>query len=148
MPDIWDSFSNVVKNRITDREGFTADLYIDHVPADASLPYAVVMDGSLENWMTFSNATAGETISLRILLTNDIRGGGASTLKEQTLEVNKALHLKEFGDDDFEVVSCKRTGWVQPFKVDEDSKQWKQYVDFAVIIQYKEESNYFDDFKI
>lgn len=146
MVDIWDSFSKEVKSQVTDRDDFTADFYIDNVPDDASLPYAVMLQGSVENWMTFSNTTAGEDISFRIHLTNDVRGGGADTLKDQALEVSKALHLQEFSDDDFEVVKCKRSGWVQPFKVDEDSMEWGQYLDFNANIQYKSDSDYFDDF--
>lgn len=146
MVDIWDDFSSEVENQVTGQDGFTADFYIDNVPDDSSLPYALLLEGSIENWMTFANSTAGEIITFRVVLTNSVRGGGADELKDQATEVVKALHLQDFSTDDFETVGCKRTRWVQPFKVSEDSTQWKQYVDFEANIQYKSGSEYFNDF--
>lgn len=148
MADIWSEFADVVKSRVTSREGFTGDFYTDIVPADTSLPYAVITESSVENWMTYSNMTAGENIYFRVVLTNDIRHGGISVLKTQTEEVIKALHLKDFSGTNFDVESSKRLEWSKPFKIEENEMQWKQFVDFSVRIKYKSESDYYTDFAL
>lgn len=143
MVDIWSDFSSAVKTIVTAREDFTADFHIDLVSPDDALPYAVLLEGGIENWKTFSVSTAGEVISFRVLLTNNVRGGGVSVLKQQTTEVVKALHLQDFSGDDFTLEYCKRTSWVQPFKVDEDTLRWHQYVDFEARLTYNEDSDFF-----
>lgn len=148
MADIWTEFSDVVKSRITSRSGFTGEFYTDIVPADTTLPYAIITESLIEPWMTFSNLTAGEEIYFRVLLANDVRNGGITVLKTQTEEVVKALHLKVYENDNFIVESSKRTEWSKPFIVEPDEMQWKQYVDFSVRIKYKKDSDYYTDFSL
>lgn len=148
MSDIWTEFSNVVKTRVEARDGFTGEFYTDIVPSDTSLPYAVVTESRIDNWMTYSNLTAGESIYFRVLVTNDIRHGGVATLKTLTEEIVKALHLKEYEGTSFTVESSKRIAWSKPFTIEANELQWKQYVDFQVRISYKSDSDYFTDFTL
>ena len=148
MSDIWTEFSNVIKTRVLAREDFTGEFYTDIVPSDTSLPYAIITESDLNNWMTYSNLSAGENIYFRVVLTNDIRNGGIPTLKTLTGEVVKALHLKEYSGDSFVVESSKRLKWSKPFTIESNEMQWKQYVDFSVRIRYKDGSDYYTDFQI
>ena len=144
MSDFWGSFTDVIKGRVTDRSLFDASFYIDDIPEDSSLPYAILIEGGMDNWATFNNVTAGELVSFRILLTSGVRSGGANKLRTLSTEVNKALHYQVFETNEFSVSRCKRTAWSHPFKVEEDAMEWKQYVDFEVLLQHKEASDYFD----
>lgn len=148
MSDIWTEFSDVVKARVVAREGYTGEFYTDIVPSDTSLPYAVITDTKIENWMTFSNQTAGEDIYFRVVLTNDIRNGAIPVLKAQTEELIKALHLQDYSGDNFIVESSKRIEWSKPFIIEANEMQWKQYVDFIVRIKYKSTSDYYTDFSL
>lgn len=148
MSDIWTEFSNVIKDRVLARVDYTGEFYTDIVPSDTSLPYAVITESNMDNWMTFTNQTAGENIYFRIVLTNDIRHGGVTTLKTLTEEVVKALHLKDFEGTNFVVESSKRVKWSKPFTIESNEMQWKQYVDFEVRIRYKSDSEYYTDFQI
>jgi len=148
MSDIWTEFSNVVKTRVLARDDFTGEFYTDIVPSDTSLPYAVITESDIKNWMTYSNLIAGEDIYFRVVLTNDVRHGGVTTLKILTEEIVKALHLKEYSGTNFEIESSKRVAWSKPFTIKDNELQWKQYVDFQVRIRYKSGSDYYTDFQI
>lgn len=142
---MWGEFIDLLQENLTEHSDFDSLSSLEEapIPNDVDLPYTALPSLSTESWMTLSQASAGEDIPLRMVTVTDIRSGGMDKSKEITKEIRKALNLRRMEGDSIVVEGCRVTSQTKPFRVDADSSEFNQIIDFQIHLVYKEGSEYY-----
>ncbi len=145
MNDIWSELLSEFASTFTDN-GIEAPFWNDIVPSSAEYPY-ILLDGEsdLAQWMTLGHVTAGESGTMIFHVVNSREKGGGRVCRQITHKLIKALHLNTLEVNEAEVKDIRRRRISKPFPLGTDEDLVAQTTTFSMNLQYKEDSDYFNN---
>lgn len=145
MKDIWTELLSEFSSIFATQE-VGAEFWNDIVPSSAEYPY-IILDGEseLSHWMTLGHTTAGESGVMIFHVINSLEEGGGRVCRQVSQKIISALHLTTVEVDEASVKDIRRRRLTPPFVLATEEDLIAQTVTFSVNVQYKPNSNYFEE---